>query len=214
MASSITASSGITITTTAIDSTGADLLVVVTSGFVPNGVPVISSDSNGNTWQTDGPSNGVGNTYGFFYYVINPVVGSGHTVSLSGSRFYTTTVLAYSGSDKISNVHKQNSNNFLGVTASLSTNSITPSVNGCLIIAGTMAGGASWGTVTVDSSLVVQQQLADSINISDAAADYSQSGIAAINPTFSYSANATNPVALIAAFKPAIPIRLMGQILL
>lgn len=205
--SSIDASSSTSFTTSAINTTGADLVVVVTSGFVPNGAPGISSDSKGNTWS-GGPAVGVGNSYLFMYYAWNPIVGSGHTVSLSGSRFYTTIVLAYSGAKTSADPLDVSSQNSSASATTLGPGSVVTTLDNELLVAGTAGAGNAWGSgggpLSIDSSFTIQRQAADGTDIACGAADFVQvtHGGVGVNPTWTFNATVAGACAVLAAFKP------------
>src|SRR5690242_7960475 len=77
--------------TDAVNSTGADLIVLAVSYYGPDGPPSSITDNKSNTWtaltQQEGASGGVR-----MYYCQAPTVGSGHvfTVGIYGSVFRST----------------------------------------------------------------------------------------------------------------------------
>lgn len=89
-----TASSGGT--TAAIDTTGANLIVMSVHSY--NTVTV--SDSKGNLWfPLPEVNRGSSNVAHRWFYAKNPIVGSGHTFSVSGSSIYPVLIVhAFSGS--------------------------------------------------------------------------------------------------------------------
>jgi len=119
-----TAQRGITgsgVTTPAINTTGANLLVVGGQSAAP-------TDSFGNTW-TATPA--VGNSR--LYYCVNPTVGAAHTFSNSTSLF-PITVSAWSGARPAPLDQDRYS-----VTGAFTT--ITPPQPGALIIIGLLSNG-------------------------------------------------------------------------
>jgi len=86
------------LTTGAIDTTGANFLAAVVTCDVTGGV---MSDNKGNTWSLAiGPVNNTGDNL-YIYYCKNPTVGSGHTLTFTpgGSHYSTISAAAYSGLD-------------------------------------------------------------------------------------------------------------------
>jgi hypothetical protein len=123
-----------TVTTDAINTTGANLLVVsvhfFNSNFASSGATV--SDSKGNTWTgatarvTDTTHNGVR-----FFYCFSPSVGSGHTVTFptgsSGICWPTVTFSAWS--DAVSSLVGENGTATASNVITLSTGSVVPSAS-------------------------------------------------------------------------------------
>jgi hypothetical protein len=132
------------LTTSAIDTTGADLLIAVGCSFSHLGP---FSDSKGNTWhaltsQQSGPP-GVG----AIAYAWNATVGSGHTFSYgldrsSGDGFNGLAVAAFYGSQTSSDPFDVQNGSSTGSASSLATGSVTPGVNNELLIFGATG---SWG---------------------------------------------------------------------
>src|SRR5690349_3343729 len=85
-------------TTSAIDTTGADFIVV---GVLYSQAhhPTVS-DSKSNTWTAVGSAHDSSQEGVQLYFCHNPTVGSGHTFSaLASSSFASPFVIAFSGSD-------------------------------------------------------------------------------------------------------------------
>lgn len=128
------------LTTNAIDTTGATLLVVAFASWENRGDPVIS-DNKGNTY-TFVPGSGVGATNVRIAYCANPAVGTGHTMTLTGAECYasgefsawsvvaTTSPLDVSGAS--------NNINHIG-------GGLTPTQDGDLIVT---AAGTNWNAGT------------------------------------------------------------------
>ena len=186
-------------TTTAFDTTGADLIVLCVSSYT--GTPTVS-DSQSNTWspltkQTEADASSQ------LYYCASPTTSSAHTFTVSsGSNTYDVlTVSAFSGSGA-SPFDVQNGAVSALDNGAIQPGSITPSVNGEMIISGT----ASFTThvLSVDSGLTItDQQLYTSGDCTGGALAYFvQTTAAAINPTWSHSGS-NQSSAVIASFKPA-----------
>lgn len=118
-------------TTSGIDTTGADLIVVALCYFNPGGPNI--SDSKGNTWTALNTYNS-GNSSVRMYYCSNPAVGSGHTFTTT-STFCGVNIIAVSGARTASTpADQQNGDANTGSSNPQTTGSITPSVNGCLVV--------------------------------------------------------------------------------
>ena len=190
-------------TTPAIDTTGADLLVVLVTQYSDSTPPSLS-DSKGNTW-TARPRYIGRFTQVRLYYCRGGSVGAGHTFSLSvGDSFYgTIEVAAFSGSvaspfeaDVFSNAGS------LSVT-SLATGSLTPSMSGSLLIAGIDPGDGTG--LSIDSGFAITDFKApvSGQNQGGGLAYLIQGAAAPVNPTFSWTL-AQDCVATLAVFQGAL----------
>jgi hypothetical protein len=189
-----------TVTTPAIDTTGADLIVISVSAFTAAN-PTVSSNKAGtyNLLQIRVVGGAISNR---LFYAAGPTVGSGHTFTASHPTtnvFPSISVEAWSFSHA-SPFDQQNGAASAGVT-SLATGSITPSEDGELIFAG-LGAGANSGTNSINSGFTIGDQTQhDGANHEGVSIAYFEQGAAAaINPTWS----CTNSVALavtIASFK-------------
>jgi hypothetical protein len=144
-----------TITTSAIDTSGANFLVTCVQS---SGGTRTMSDSYGNTWQALGYS---GNAAQLFYSY-NPTVGTGHTFTATTSGGdISIAVAAFSGMLTTSSVYESGSNVYGspigGSQGPVQAGSITPATSGDLIINGlgwTKTSG-SQGTVSIDSGFTL-----------------------------------------------------------
>lgn len=165
---------GAQFTSGAIDTTGANFLVMVLSSFGQAGNT--PSDSYGNTW-IQGPTSGNG-TCGI-WYVENATVGIAHTfTSPSGTAFDALVVQAWSGVVASSSIDGSAS------AAGLSPGSMTPSQNGDLLITG--YGGAGNAPFSVDSSYTLGDTIDNAAgnNLACALAYQIQSVAGPISPTW------------------------------
>src|SRR5260370_38961657 len=111
-------------TTTAIDTTGADLLVVLLSYYAGTSIASFV-DSKGNTWIPLTVQNGTFRS-GQLYYCKAPTVGTGHTITASGASTYTAVCFAaFSGSDQTAPFDVRNGS-INGANAGSGPGSITP----------------------------------------------------------------------------------------
>jgi len=180
-------------TTSAIDTTGVDLLVVSISDYVGFGNPTLT-DSKSNTWILAKSKSGTVSNL-FIYYCHNPVVGSGHTFTATGSGATSMNVMGFSGSAS-SPLDQTNSATVSG--GSLATGSITPSQSNELIIAvaaptdGTSTYSVNSGfttTYNINAGTGVNEGLISSYLI--------QTTATAVNPTFSWSGTGDASAAIV-----------------
>lgn len=139
-------------TTSAIDTTGANFIVIGLSTANNGGTDSIS-DNKGNTWipltQWIG---GASDRQFQFFYCQSCTVGTGHTFTdTSTNTFPILMVAAFSGIATVP-FDQQNGNGVL-FTTSISTNSVTPTVGGELVIAGLTYDDSS--TPTIDSGFTI-----------------------------------------------------------
>ena len=106
------------VTSNAIDTTGANLIVLAVSYYGGLGNTLIAgevSDSKGNTWTalTNRGSNNAGNVR--LFYCSNPTVGSGHTFTASdsggGGTYPSLFAIALSGAKTSSPFDLENGSN-------------------------------------------------------------------------------------------------------
>jgi hypothetical protein len=188
-----------TLTSSAIDTTGADLLVVFSQ--IAGGT-VTLSDSKSNTWNTLTQYSSANKIQ--ISWCTPSSVGAGHTFTLTQVTAASTLfVQAWSGSHATQGAITESGHSYSGSSdTSMSTNSITPAGNGYLVVSGVSAGT---GTIySVDSSLALSDSLEVTTTgrITAAMAYYEQPTAGAINPTWSWTTGNYAATA-IAAFKPA-----------
>ncbi len=191
-------------TTAAIDTTGADLIVIVATAYnATYDTEVTVSDSKGNAWTRATRSPGTAYVIETdIQYVQAPTVGTGHTFTLAGATTYLAfEVVAFSGSS-IFPVDQTNNHEATGVT-SLQAGSITPGSAGELVIIG---GGANASATppTVDSGFAVTDAANyDGAHFSGVLAYLAQGSPAAVNPGISWDGTSTFGSCAIASFKGA-----------
>lgn len=196
-------------TTSGIDTTGADLIVIGVSGWTSNLDTTAPTDSKGNTW-TAMTYKATGDSAVKMWYCYNPTVGSGHTFTHGGTTYATICVIAFSGAAS-SPLDQQNSNGNLPGTTSLSTGSITPTEDNELVVA--MWATYYFDSPSVDSGFTLEQyQAAAPLPYHGGMAYKIQTTAAAVNPSASWSTSA-NASAVIASFKsgaaPAAAVNLL-----
>lgn len=200
-------------TTGGVDTSAANFIICAVEWF--NGSSFTFQDSKGNTWNPLAVGS-AGETDAQMFWAGGPglVVGSGHTFTASGVNvFGTVTMIAYSGVDS-SPFDVQN--HAIGNASTIQAGSVTPSMDGSLIV-GTCGFSANPGSAfAVDLLNITDQQLYSAgVNEQGVIADLIQSTAAPINPTWSWT-NGGACMACIAVFKPgasgAPEVPLMGQV--
>ena len=191
-------------TTSAINTTGADLIVVFLAYNL--GSTVTLSDSLGNSWTgITSISDGVTVT-AIMYYCHAPTVGAAHTFSVSGSNNYCSMfVEAWSGSASSGTLDQQGTTFSSSNVLSLLSTSITPAVAGELIVTGIAWGASSEASVTVNDGLTQPDAalVTGSGNYYSSGAAYLvQSVAAAIAPTWSWASPSSSCATIIVSFEP------------
>ena len=184
-------------TTSAINTTGANLIVF--SSASTNVTPIVS-DSKGNTY-TALTSRFLSSVYQRIIYVYNPIVGSGHSFTITGTSLNSAvSVYAFSGISGYSGVE----NGASGSTSPLSTGSVTPSTNGSLIFTGMSSNGAVVSAAPSGFTGFVHIPSSGS-NRQVASAYLIQTTAAAINPQWAWTGTVNVAVA-IAVFGAALTV--------
>jgi hypothetical protein len=167
------------VTTSAIDTTSANLLVAVCNWYASSGS---ISDSKGNIWTLGFATSGA-DTQVSIYYVYNPTVGSGHTFTWSAANG-PITVMAWSGSAS-SPADQSSGQNTAGATT-VQPGSITPSQNNELVIAGVDANN---NISSIDSGYTItdNESYTSGVSLGGAAAYLIQTTASATNPTWTLS---------------------------
>jgi hypothetical protein len=202
-------SGGDVATTTAIDTTGATLLVASVVGYMDSTLFVM--DSLGNAWHAlalAGPStggNGTGTTSVAIVYCANPVTGSDtFSVNATGG-FATIEVTAWSGTASSGTLDTESGNNANGLST-FSAGPIHTAISGELVI-------ALWGSNNNYSTQLTDISIAPApFMLLDAALNPAGESIAVgvatdvavgtYDPAWTMGPDATTAVAAIAAFRP------------
>lgn len=129
-------STGNSVPTGAVDTTGANFLAMWVAYDDFGGVPTLS-DSKGNTWTALTLQSGTAVVKGRMYYCESATVGSGHTFTATGSFNYPSlSVGAFSGV-KVSSAFDAEDGNGNAATNSIQpTTGITPSLNNEVVLYG------------------------------------------------------------------------------
>lgn len=191
-----------TFTTTSINTTGCNFLVASVGYFST----IALTDSKGNSWTPlTAFTNGGGNNSVRIFYVANPVVGTGHTFTLTGaSSFGAIAVQGFSGVNTVP-FDQQN-----GATQSISANtqpgSVSPTQDNELIV--TAYSQSLAGTMTINSGFTItdQTQIGSGAHFGSALAyiinGAGTSGVG-VNPTWTNGTGVDQSAASIATFKVA-----------
>jgi len=170
-------------TTTAINTTSANLIVVFISSYAGGAtVDGVLSDSKGNTWiGLAGYSAPTFPIRSRLYYCLNPSVGTGHTFTITGNDTYASIgANAYSGVGGL----ESESGNSANPATTLQTGNLNPLFNNSLLITGLSFGAAS--TASIDSSFIISNQANWNSGVSEggAVAYKIQTSASAENPTW------------------------------
>ncbi len=121
-------------TSSAIDTTGASLLVAYVADFTGSS-PATFADSQGNTWTALTARPLTGNMRSQMYYCASPSTSASHTFSATGTNsFAAIAIAAYSGTATSPYDQETGATTLTGT--SLATGSVTPSENNELVIYG------------------------------------------------------------------------------
>ncbi len=184
------------VTTSAIDTTGAKLLVAPVSGL--DSLPVIA-DLMGNSWLKD-PFNFVPS----FFYCIKPITSAVHTFAVSGAGEYASVaVSAYSclGTPKLDRISQHTTT---GPTASISPGSVTPRYLNELLVAGFWHLGA-YGSIDSGFSAFETIDHSSGTQVGIVLADLIETSIVAQNPIVTLGAStAFNTSGIILTFVEAL----------
>ena len=196
---------GQTVTSAAIDTTGANLITVCVSSYQTNPAPTLT-DNKSNTWTGLTVREQATAARIRIFYCFNPTVGSGHTFTATNSptaSFPTLIVHAWSGA-ATSPFDQENGNTSPGIGPT-SSGSVTPTENNELIITAVSQGGASVTNQTsIDGGFTMSgnvSRLAGN-HQAGAAAYLIQTTAAAANPAWTHGGSGATAVA-IATFKAA-----------
>lgn len=198
------------ITTPAIDTSGASFLVVSIGYHTATGISTVT-DSKGNTWIAL-TEFGTGFAVQRFFYAANPIVGAGHTFTMNdgtGAGDGSSPSLAVAAFSGVKTTAPFEAGTNVGNTSFAASNvvgAVTPQLAGDLYV-GTMISLANIGTgATVDTGLIMIENLISTGGLADsvALAYLLAPSLTALNPTWNRgdSVNIRNETA-VAMFKQA-----------
>lgn len=181
--------SSVTVTTNAIDTTGATLIVVVLATGAQALVSI--TDTGNNLWYYNDHFQQSTQDIAFAFCV-NPVTNASHTFTLTQA-FPSVAVLVFSGNAAGSEKTTASGANSTTVTPG----SITPAEDDALLIAGFCGGAAT--TQSISGGFTISDQIGGSSGQRVAAAYLIQTSKTAANPTWTNSASA-NISAMLGSF--------------
>jgi len=199
---------GATVSTPAIDTTGANLILIGYIYYSADPPPTLG-DNKGNAsaiqilnLYVTGPN------VVHLAYIWNPAVGAGHvfTATSGASPAYSTlAVAAFSGAALTSPFDVQNGNTAATTATSVQTNPVTPSAGAELIVTD-VGTNASVGGIAIDSGFTLLDALGNvsGQHLGLALAFKIKTDVSTENPTWSATAAGTFATA-IATFKAAPP---------
>jgi hypothetical protein len=194
-----------TVTTDAINSTGANLIVIVKT-MASNGT-LHPTDSKSNTWTALTAGSVLGGALTQIYFAASPTVGSGHTFTLTEtSRDPTLCILALSGAAAAPFDQETGANSAFGLTGQ--PGSVTPAEANSLIVQGVGFHTAQAAGISINGGYVFG---GDADDYTDFAAEHKGTGLAyliqttatATNPTWTAGSQNTTFVMRAAVFKAA-----------
>jgi hypothetical protein len=189
------------VTTPAMNTTGANLIVV---GLTTNSFNTFT-DSLSNTWtQMDGYINSGCSSITSWWYAYNPAVGPAQTFSSVGAGYPIVTVIAFSGAH--SGTLDQHSTARVGGPAlTLQAPSITPTANNELIVSllgnADNANGGDGSAIDSGLTIVNYSPFNNGNSIGGAIAYSTLATAAPIAPTWTMSDSTSCPVVMLASFK-------------
>lgn len=166
------------ITTTAIDTTGATIIVVQLS-TAQTGTNF--SDSQSNRWVQVYPTASAGAQFSAMVFCVNPITSASHTFTLSAGSFPSMAVVCFSGTlGALVSTQAKTANPATTITFP----SITPSANGALWVAG-FCGGQN-KTLAIDSGFTMIENAGGTNGQKVGLAYLIQGTAGALTPTFTY----------------------------
>ncbi len=188
-------------TTSSVDSTGGNLIVVAVASYEPSTAPTVS-DSKGNTYNALTAQIVSGLHRIQLFYAEGATVGSGHTFTVTGSTSYASiSVNVFSGAKASSAFDQQNGAGSGG--SPLSTGSVTPTEDNEVVVAGiSMDSAPSALSINGGFSTPAVVYFAGGSAYGVGSAYLIQTTATAANPAWSWTGG-SNETAAIATFKAA-----------
>jgi hypothetical protein len=190
-------------TSAGIDTTGATLLLVSAAYYFSGSPTNTISDSKGNPWvPLTASAGGVNHQW---FYVLAPVVGPGHTftITCSGSGYPACHAYAFAG---VGSYQTESGVSSAVPPPPLACGSLTPTVNGALVVAGLgyLASASTADTITPAGFTTHSILYVSGATVQGSAAWQVQAVAAPINPTWTWTSTGVSSLCLSAAvFLPA-----------
>ena len=193
-----------TAVTPAIDTTGADLIVVFGASIF--GYATLT-DSESNTWTSLTGQNHIGFYFGRIYYCVTPITSATHTFTYATTSFFPSLcVQAWSGVAASPFDQENGATYGQFPDQPVVPGSVTPSEDDELLVTGLSWGNAGADTVIgINSGFTVSddEQMLTGQNGGAAMAYKVQTSAGAENPEWSSTQNISNITTAIATFKAA-----------
>lgn len=192
------------VTTSAINTTGANFMIIGIGHAVSTAVTTPTDSVGGNTWTALTGQDAPGNNGMVFYYAANPNTGASQTFTESpNNNFPSICVFAFSGVTTTSPFDVQNGSNTASNVTTKQPGSVTPSQNNEVIVSAVSFGNA---TMSVDSGFTIpgsgQINGISGHSYGTAMGYLIQTSASAVNPTWTVSVGSAQPLAtVIATFK-------------
>lgn len=192
-------------TTAAINTTGADFIVIGVSTNAPSGGTITDSltgcASPCNTWTRLTPQQASTNAGTVLFYSTNPTVGANHVfVYTNTNQFPSLAVAAFSGVATSSPKDQENgANSGASQVGSLQTGSVTPTINSELVVTSVATSGSP--TFSINSSFTITDQTTSGGGFWLALGYLIQTTATAANPTWTLASGTQFMSADIATFK-------------
>lgn len=181
LASGITGNPSVGIT---LDTTGANLLVVVAMLYQIDLSAGDITDNQSNTWTLGVTSGGTVSSHTSIAYNINPSTNATHTFTFTNSQYSVYAVLAYKCSQAVI-LDMNNSFTSGFYVPSLQLPAITPSKANSLIVTGTTINS---GYVTaIDSDFIIVQQYTGGTRVGGGVSALLQSSPSSVAPTWTFN---------------------------
>lgn len=176
-------------TTSAIDTSGCDILFVAVSSYQGATAPTLS-DSKSNSWTGLTLQEVSGNNRIRLFYCVAPSVGSGHTFTLTGTACYGSVAVAgFSGGKQTSPFDVEAGTNTVGT--SITPGSVTPSEDNEIVISAITTNGGNNPSIDGGFTRVGYVDVSGGNYFGVAIGFLVQTSAAAANPTWSWSGSNT-----------------------
>lgn len=186
------------VTSAAMDTTGATLILVAVAHFTFSGDPVVT-DSAANTWTLVG-SYGGSSPEMSLYYCDAPNVSATHTFAAADATLYgSIAAIAFSGTDSA----PEDEVGAAATSTTLQPGSITPAGNDSVLISAFASGNSQHGTASIDSGFEAALNGVASGDIFNVALSYKIQTTAAEEDVEWTVPDSTGLAAIITVFAPA-----------
>jgi hypothetical protein len=190
------------VTSSVIDTSGANLIVVTVawySGVGAGGNIGILTDNKSNTWTPLTRRTSASQTDNQLFYVVNPIVGTGHTFDFTNSTptniYPSIQIGAWSSGSASAAFDQENGATAVGVL-SLATGNLTPTQNNEIVVSGMQIdlGGGTQANILIDSGFsLASANFYSSGNEGGAMGYLFQTTAATVNPTWDVGLSSGSP---------------------